>query len=401
MAYDVARLAANVVISSRRLRQYFRERYGICPRCWLNRLRLQDAIRLLQGGASTKETAITLGLKDTSYFCELFRVGLGCPPQEFAHLTCKEAPKSASVLSIAEKPYQLPRNHIVPPSADTSVGLDSSMTVRNQQTPTKPHIMGKLLITLALSGLLGTPLLNGQINTGPNTSITGTYSSIAGGNSNKIDAPFSIIAGGQNNTNSANYTATGGGRKNRNEAEFGTIPGGVSAKTRSFGQLAYASGSLTAPGDAQMGTYVLRGITTNSTQSEIFLDGSSERIFVPTNSSFLVEVDLVARGTNLVSEFYGNFYHGRFGVENQNGTLVTQILSGPTPSGDAYSVPPPYWGESHYHTVGVLDATSVWAHTGWDFDVSATGNSLRFLVTGGNETIRWVAVVRTVEVLMP
>jgi hypothetical protein len=248
--------------------------------------------------------------------------------------------------------------------------------------------MEKIFVTLALSGLLGTTLLNGQINLGPNNSITGTYSSIAGGDSNKINGSFSIVAGGQKNTNTADFTSIGGGLKNQAPAQFGTIPGGRQAIARSYGQLAYASGNLSATGDAQMGTYVLRCITTSATEGELFLDNAGQRITVPAGGSFLVDVDLVGRGTTLQNYGYGNFYHIRLGVENYGGILnVLPLITD-------FNLP-------KYSAPITCDMSEWESHQTWDYRLASTGNSLRLLVTGGAETVYWVAVVRTVEVVKP
>jgi AraC-like DNA-binding protein len=67
--YDVAKLQVTLTITPRRLRQYFQQRFGMCPQCWINRLRLQDALNYLQAGYLTKEAAQSVGLKDASHFC--------------------------------------------------------------------------------------------------------------------------------------------------------------------------------------------------------------------------------------------------------------------------------------------------------------------------------------------
>ena len=186
---------------------------------------------------------------------------------------------------------------------------------------------------------------------------------------------WGIIGSGQRNTNSAYYGTIGGGRANQAESDYSTIPGGRGAKTRSYGQMAYASGTFGDYGDAQLGIYVLRGTSVGANLGQLYLDDSSGNITIPARGSFLLDIDVVARAGTKVNGWYGNFFHTRIAAENQGGNLVMETL-----------------GESSLttHNPNVVIA------------YNSSGN--QFLLYGQGETgetIHWVATVRVTELVKP
>jgi hypothetical protein len=166
----------------------------------------------------------------------------------------------------------------------------------------------------------------------------------------------------------------GGGHFNVAEAPLSTIPGGAGAVASKYGQLAYASGSFAGNfatgGDAQMSMYVLRNSTTNSTQTEVFLDGGSSRMGLSSGSSWTFDILIVGRNST------GDSAHYQIvgGIKNDSGTTVFVGTPVKTVLGEDVA--------------------------GWDVTVSAddTNDALVIKVTGDSSTIRWVATVRTVEV---
>ena len=135
---------------------------------------------------------------------------------------------------------------------------------------------------------------------------------------------------------------------------------------------ANASGAFIYTGDAQTSTYVLRNTTTGSAQTELFLDGSSQRITIDGGRTVTFDILVVARSDLGLSAGYRIVGV----IENQGGT--TAFIGG---------VPvPTTLGED----VGA-----------WDVAVAAddANDALEVKVTGAAATtIRWVASVRTVEV---
>ncbi len=209
--------------------------------------------------------------------------------------------------------------------------------------------------------------------------------SIGGGNNNSIvvgsgggPGLFGVtgvtIAGGYTNTIGDSWSSTiGGGYSNRiaSGAVFGTIPGGAQAQVSSFGQMAYASGQFATGGDAQTSVYVVRGTTTNATQTELFLDGAAARMVVPTNSTWSYDILLTARTAA------GNSagYQIRGVIKNNAGT--TALVGTPNLL---------VLGED----VAAWDATAA---------ADNANDALVVRVTGAAATtIRWIATVRTVEV---
>jgi hypothetical protein len=204
-----------------------------------------------------------------------------------------------------------------------------------------------------------------------NTIHFSSASTIGGGSDNQIGGSDATIAGGSENRVSAAGATVGGGQANSAARPYATIPGGTQAYASSYGQVAYASGAFAQPGDAQTSVYVLRGYTTNAIESELFLDGLSERMSVPTNTTWGYDILITGRTTGGVSAFY--VIRGM--VENNGGTIA---LIG-TPIKD-------FTRE---------DVSS------WDtfVDVDKPSQSLVVRAMGSTGThIRWVASVRTVEV---
>lgn len=119
-------------------------------------------------------------------------------------------------------------------------------------------------------------------------------------------------------------------------------------------------------------TYLLRGTTTNVTESEIFLSNGT-RIPVAANSTVFYTADIVARRTDAANESSGFYIKGV--VDNYSGTVADV--------GNLYEVV-------------VAEDDLDWAV---DARADDTNNSINIYVTGENaKTIRWTALVKTVEV---
>jgi len=157
-------------------------------------------------------------------------------------------------------------------------------------------------------------------------------------------------------------------------ADLVTIPGGSLASAYHYGQQAFASGSFDAntPGQAQTSVHVLRTVTTTATTNELFLDGAGERMTIPSGQSWTYDILVVARSTT-----GGNSagYQVLGVIENQRWHDI--LIGGGTKT--------------------VLGET----FRPWDITVSAddTNDALVIKATGDTSTIRWVATVRTVEVV--
>lgn len=139
--------------------------------------------------------------------------------------------------------------------------------------------------------------------------------------------------------------------------------------------------SLTVSGNIQFGSdhyvsqqYVLWGTTSNNSETELFIGGvSSTRIPVATNRTVFYEIQIVARRTDATGE--SGSWHIKGCADNFSDTVGDV--------GDIYEV-----------IVARDDMT-------WTVDARAddTTNSVNVYVTGATgKTIRWTAVVKTIEV---
>ncbi len=223
----------------------------------------------------------------------------------------------------------------------------------------------------------------------------GDYAVIGGGLSNYVamSAYEGTIAGGANNylgqvnnsaigggyynyvDNYADYATVAGGADNwiKTGAPYATIPGGSQAAAISYGQQAYASGMDNEYGDAQASLYVLRAFTTNNAQQELFLDGASERMLVPTNGSWTFQIIIVARTTSGSSACF----KAEGGIKNVGGTV--SLIGAPTVNQIASEI------------AGV---------TLPQIQANNTAQALAIRVTGPNgQRIRWVARVQTAELI--
>ena len=120
--------------------------------------------------------------------------------------------------------------------------------------------------------------------------------------------------------------------------------------------------------------YVLHGSTTNATATEIFVGGTTDsRVSIPTDTTVFFTVDIVARRTDATGESAGWQVKGV--VDNFSGTVANV--------GDIYEV------------VVAQDDTN------WQVDVTAddADNAINVVCTGvASKTIKWMAVVKTMEI---
>ncbi len=232
------------------------------------------------------------------------------------------------------------------------------------------------------SGGAGSTIGGGALNAifGDDTAAPQSrFATIGGGYSNQIvmGAIGATIGGGYANyihrsaSPFADRGTISGGESNLVSAAYGTIPGGAKAVARNYGQQAYATGQFATNGDAQTSVYVCRNLTTNATQSELFLDGLGARMIVPTNSTWAFDILVTGRAANGTSGSYqllGEIKNNG-GTVSFGSTVKQTILAEDNASWDATAVP------------------------------DSTAQALEVKVTGTASTsIRWVATVRTVEV---
>lgn len=209
------------------------------------------------------------------------------------------------------------------------------------------------------------------------------HATIGGGNGNNIVsiAPNATIAGGTGNTIvggafSREASAIGGGKGNYITAsgEYATIPGGLEASARRHGQLSHASGSFANAGDAQTSTHVLRGTSTGTALQDLFLDGSSKLLTIPADSTYTFEIHVAGRSQNGNSAGYKIC-----GVIKNVGGTVSFVGTPVMPV--------------------VMEDVASWNVTAIA-DTANTSLSIQ-AIGSANTPVRWVATVRTTEVVFP
>jgi len=82
----VSTLAAMAEVSVAQLERLFRHVFQITPQQMLIKLRIEEATRLLQGGASIAEIGQSCGFSDQSAFARQFKATVGMPPRDYRAL---------------------------------------------------------------------------------------------------------------------------------------------------------------------------------------------------------------------------------------------------------------------------------------------------------------------------
>jgi hypothetical protein len=137
----------------------------------------------------------------------------------------------------------------------------------------------------------------------------------------------------------------------------------------------FTNGNFAALGDAKQGIYLLRNTTTNATQTELFLNGTSTQLVIQNNSVYTFIITIAGRRTDAVGGGAGYKFEGVVLKDTTSGSIA---LIG-KPSKSILGETNPQWNA----TVAV----------------DATTGALQVLVTGqAAKTIRWIATVQTTEV---
>jgi hypothetical protein len=152
---------------------------------------------------------------------------------------------------------------------------------------------------------------------------------------------------------------------------------GLQSLARIQGGVVQASGRFASTGDAQTGRYLLRSTTTNNVPTELFIDGTagSVRLVLPDDSTWTYKVTITGHRTDVQNGHAGYTAAGVIyraagaGTTSLQGTVNKTVLAESNPV--------------------------------WDINISAdsVNGSLKITVTGeASKTIRWLALVETVEI---
>jgi hypothetical protein len=150
---------------------------------------------------------------------------------------------------------------------------------------------------------------------------------------------------------------------------------GSGSSASQYGSLSHASGNFVNVGDAQSGQYILRNITTDTTPTELFLDGSSTEFILPINSVVTFSILISARRTDTTG--FGAGFKVEGVAYRDTTTASVELIE--------------------------ITSTTILGRTIENLTASVTANTatggLKILVTGAvASTYRWVAVLNTSEV---
>jgi len=107
----------------------------------------------------------------------------------------------------------------------------------------------------------------------------------------------------------------------------------------------------------------------------LYLDGASQQLVLPNNSTWLIEVNVAARRTDAANESDVFWFAG--GIDRQASAATTAMI-------------------------GTANTTNIEQSTNWSITVSAdtSNGALKVVATGeAGKTIRWTAFARIVEAL--
>jgi hypothetical protein len=173
-----------------------------------------------------------------------------------------------------------------------------------------------------------------------------------------------------------NSVAIGNGAQTDTSAPD-SIALGAQSLARIRGSVVQANGRFGSTGDAQVGRYLLRTHTVNAAATEMFVDGTggSTRLTLPDNSTWHFTATVTGHRTDAGDGHAGYRVEG---VIYRNSGANTIAIQG-----------------------SVIKSIVAESNPSWDINIVAdsTNGSLKINVTGQTgKTIRWVALVDTVEI---
>jgi hypothetical protein len=202
---------------------------------------------------------------------------------------------------------------------------------------------------------------------------------VGGGRSNAASNDYSIVGSGYSNNASGNASVVcgggiGGGDIGAGNTASGTwsaILGGSAALANRTGMQAHAVGQFAAQGDAQRARFVLRNKTTTNSAVELFLDGSSTRLTIPSGKVMAMTINICGISSTGAAVAH---YMRQYALKNVAAT--TSEVYAPI-------------------TIGTDNA----AGTSLSLTFNDPADALVVSVTGTASTIwRWVASVDAVEI---
>ena len=201
---------------------------------------------------------------------------------------------------------------------------------------------------------------------------TSQYSIAFGGfNNQATTSPYSTVIGGNQNLSTGNSAGIFAGQQNTASASYAGILAGIQSSADRYAMQAHSGGRFATTGDAQRARFVMRNKTTTNSAVELFLDGSSTRLTIPSGKIFAFTINIAG-----VSSTGGAVAHYMRQYCLKNVAATTSEVYAPI-------------------TIGTDNA----AGTSIALSASDASDALVVSVTGTASTIwRWVASVDAVEI---
>jgi len=204
---------------------------------------------------------------------------------------------------------------------------------------------------------------------GERNTANGTNATVIGGYQNTASGQESVAIGRESSASALNSIAIG--NRLQATAQSATALGQGSLSDR-FGMLSHGSDRFAAAGDAQRARFVMRNKTTTNSAVELFLDGSTTRLTIPTNKYLTGTINIAGIKSDGSTAAR---YIRQFSIKNV--TATTSLVG-------------------TVDTVGTDIANS----TTISITANDTNDALKVEVTGiAAETWRWVASVDVVEII--
>lgn len=263
-------------------------------------------------------------------------------------------------------------------SSKTGVKLTPNSTETNVDVVLQPKGTGAILAqqpdgTTTGGHNRGTNSVDLQMNRNSASGVvSGNYSCCPGGWGNIVSNSYTFAAGGS--AIASGTFSSGIGSVLTASASYSSVFG-YNAISNKYGQYSRASGRISANGDSQTSELLMRKQTTNATETEIFLDGSSARLTLINNSILSCYVMIVGKTAAAVT---GYSYHRKV-VIAKGGTSATTVLLQNETIGTDYEA-------------DVAATIAITADT--------TNGALKITVTGiASTTINWLCLVKNIEVV--
>lgn len=135
--------------------------------------------------------------------------------------------------------------------------------------------------------------ISAGVAAGGSNTASGIFAFVGGGGGNTASATYATVGGGQNNTASAQGATVAGGSTNTCSGLYSWSPGGWQGAAPLYGMGMWSAGMFAAVGDCQVIYLHARNTTTDATPTDLFLNGSSNRLVIPSGYIWALMIEVL------------------------------------------------------------------------------------------------------------